>query len=37
MKAEMLEHDYFDTEILYDTVKRNEEQKKQEKDLLEEK
>lgn len=43
MKAEMLEHDYFDTEILYDGMmkkgqeKRREEEKKQEKDLLEDK
>jgi hypothetical protein len=38
MKAEMLEHNYFDTEILFDGIKneRNEELKKSEKDLLDE-
>ena len=38
MKAEMLEHNYFDTEILFDGIKneRNEELKKSEKELLDE-
>ena len=38
MKAEMLEHNYFDTEILFDGIKneRTEELKKSEKELLDE-
>ncbi len=38
MKAEMLEHNYFDTEILFDGIKneRTEELKKNEKELLDE-
>jgi len=36
LKQEMLEHDYFDTEIIYDGQKRKEEYKKSEKDLLDE-
>ena len=38
MKAELLEHNYFDTEILFDGIKneRTEEVKKSEKDLLDE-
>ena len=36
LKQEMLEHDYFDTEIIYDGQKRKEEDKKSEKDLLDE-
>lgn len=38
MKAELLEHNYFDTEILFDGIKneRTEELKKSEKDLLDE-
>lgn len=39
MRAEMLEHDYFDIEILYDGQKnpRKDEDKKQDKDLLDDK
>ena len=38
MRAELLEHNYFDTEILFDGIKneRTEELKKSEKDLLDE-
>jgi hypothetical protein len=38
MKTEMLEHDYFDTEILYHGMKntRTDDHKRSEKDLLDE-
>lgn len=38
LKAEMLEHDYFDTEILYHGMKnpRTDDHKRSEKDLLDE-
>jgi hypothetical protein len=38
MKIELLEHDYLDTEIIYDGQKnpRKDEEKKSEKDLLDE-